>query len=72
MIIRTTTDPITLRDVPDAASHPCVYEGDGDNGLEIYFETEANRQEDLSMGADEDDHRIILQGNDVDEGIDQG
>lgn len=37
MNIRTTTDPISLRDISNPESHPCVYDGDGDNGLEIYF-----------------------------------
>ncbi len=49
MIIRTTTDPISLHDVHDPEHHPCVYEGDGDNGLEIYFESEENRQIFLNM-----------------------
>jgi len=44
MIIRTTTDPITLHEVPDPENHPCVYDGDGVNSLEIYFENEENRQ----------------------------
>jgi hypothetical protein len=35
MHIRTTTDPITLHDVPDPDNHPCLYEGDGENGLGI-------------------------------------
>jgi len=29
MHIRTTMDPISLRDVPDPEHHPCLYEGDG-------------------------------------------
>ena len=37
MIIRTTTDPISMNEVSDPESHPCVYDGDGENGLEIYF-----------------------------------
>ena len=41
MLIRTTTAP---RGVPDPENHPCVYDGDGENGLEIYFENEENRQ----------------------------
>jgi hypothetical protein len=28
MLIRTTTDPVTLRDVADPENHPCFYEGD--------------------------------------------
>ena len=38
MHIRTTTDPISLRDVPNPELHPCLHEGDSVNGLEIYFE----------------------------------
>jgi hypothetical protein len=34
MIIRTTTDPISLNEVSDPESHPCIYEGDGDERLE--------------------------------------
>lgn len=44
MHIRTTTDPISLHEVPDPENHPCLYEGDGENGLEIYFENEENRK----------------------------
>lgn len=46
MHIRTTTDPITLHDVPDPDNHPCLYEGDGEHGLEIYFEND-EKQENL-------------------------
>jgi hypothetical protein len=42
MIIRTTTDPISSREVLNPEDHPCVYDGDGENGLEIYFENEEN------------------------------
>ncbi len=44
MHIRTTLDPISLHDVPDSEHHPCQYEGDGVNGLEIYFENEENKK----------------------------
>jgi len=60
MNTRTTTDPITLRDVPQPELHPCVYEGDGDNGITIYFETEATRQAYLDMKLP--DHKVV-QGN---------
>ena len=42
MQLQTTTDPITLRDVKDSENHPCLYEGDGENGLAIRFENEEN------------------------------
>jgi hypothetical protein len=40
-----------------------VYEGDGENGIKIYFENEEDRQKYLDLGKD---HRIVLQGNDTD------
>jgi hypothetical protein len=40
MIIRTTTDPMTLRDVTPLDLHPSLFEGDKENGLEIHFESE--------------------------------
>lgn len=61
MIIRTTTDPITLHEVTDPEHHPCVFDGTGDDGIEVYFETEANRQTYLSM---ELEGSKVLMGND--------
>jgi len=69
MIIRTTTDPISLREVTDPENHPCVYDGDGDNGLEIYFENETNRQIYLNM---KDDGKIVLKGDDSEDYIAEG
>lgn len=71
MHIRTTMDPITLNEVPDPESHPCLYEGDGEDGLEIYFENEENRQEYLRLGT-EADTRIVLQGNDSEDYVAEG
>ena len=61
MHIRSTTDPITLKDVPNPETHPCVYDGDGDNGLEVYFETEENREQYLRMKVGEP---LALKGDD--------
>lgn len=69
MIIRTTTDPISLQEVPDPDAHPCVYEGDGENGIEIYFESEENRQTYLNM---EVGGNIVLQGDDSDDYVAEG
>lgn len=69
MNIRVTTDPISMRDVPDPESHPCLYDGDGDNGLEIYFENEANRQEYMDIKMDSD---IVLQGDDSEDYVAEG
>ncbi|MDQ7075757.1 MAG: hypothetical protein Q9O24_11535 [Gammaproteobacteria bacterium] len=69
MHIRTTTDPITSREVTDPEHHPCVYDGDGINGLEIYFENEKNKQVYLAM---ELENKKILMGNDTDDYIAEG
>lgn len=69
MVIRSTTDPITLNDVLNPEQHPCVYEGDGDNGLEIYFENEENRQIYLNMSMD---GNIVLKGDDSDDYVAEG
>jgi len=69
MILRTTTDPISQHEVSDPDNHPCVYDGDGENGLEIYFENEINRKIYLDM---EMDNKIVLQGNDSDDYVAEG
>jgi len=69
MHIRTTTDPISLRDVPDPENHPCLYEGDGDNGLEIYFENEENKEIYMEMELED---RKILTGNDSEDYVAEG
>jgi len=71
MHIRVTTDPISLNEVHDLSSHPCHYEGDGDNGLEIYFESAANMQEFMEWERNED-HKITLQGNDSEDYVAEG
>jgi hypothetical protein len=40
---------MTLRDVPDPEHHPHLFEGDSENGLDIAFESEANRQAYLDL-----------------------
>jgi hypothetical protein len=47
-----TTDPMTGNDVRDLEHAPFVIEGAGDNALTIYFESEASKQEYLSLEAD--------------------
>ena len=61
MNIRCTMDPISLHEVIDLDTAPCLYEGDGENGIEIYFENEADREIYRSLG---NDHHIVLKGND--------
>ena len=69
MHIRTTLDPISLHDVPDPDNHPCLYEGDGENGLEIYFENEANKK--IYMEMELEDKKVLI-GNDTDDYIAEG
>ena len=69
MIIRTTTDPISAHYVTNPEEHPCVYDGDGDNGLEIYFENEENRQAYLHM---EMEDRKVLRGDDTEDYVAEG
>ena len=45
----TTRDPITGRDVVERETAPFVTEGQGENALRIYFETEDSRQEYLKI-----------------------
>ncbi len=69
MNIRTTTDPISMKDVPNPETHPCIYEGDGDNGIEIYFENEKNREEYLHIKIE---GNIVLKGNDSEDYVAEG
>ena len=71
MHIKVTTDPMTLREVTHPETHPCHYEGDGVNGLEIYFENDDNMQSFLKWQQD-DDHKITLTGSDSGDYIAEG
>lgn len=39
-----TRDPISGNEVPNPESHPFILEGNGDNALKIYFESEETKQ----------------------------
>ena len=69
MHIRSTLDPISLHEVPDPEHHPCLYEGDGVNGVEIYFENEENKKiyMDMELGG-----KKVIAGNDTDDYIAEG
>jgi len=69
MNIRCTMDPISGHEVTNLEAAPCLYEGDGDNGIEIYFENEEDRQAYLVLGVD---HRIVLEGNATDDYVAEG
>jgi len=71
MNIRVTIDPMTQQEVSNPDLHPCLYQGDGDNGLEIYFENEKSRQAYIVWQGD-DDHCITLEGNDSDDYVAEG
>lgn len=44
-IMRTsTTDPVSLHDVTDLNHAPHLIQGAGDNAIDIYFESEENKQ----------------------------
>ncbi|MGB5605836.1 MAG: hypothetical protein WBN51_04905 [Gammaproteobacteria bacterium] len=69
MHLRTTRDPISGNEVENPSTAPCIYEGDGDNGIEIYFENEDDRQIYLELGKD---HSITLHGNDSEDYVAEG
>lgn len=48
-MITVTRDPITLNDVTDLDRAPFVVEGSDERAVKIYFESEANRAEYLSL-----------------------
>ena len=69
MLIRTTTDPMTLKDVPSPDKHPCLLEGDSENGLQISFQSEETRKEYLDLTPH---NPLILEGNDSEDYIAEG
>jgi len=67
------TDPITGHTLTDTAGQPWVQEGDPEDGLRIYFESEESRRsyEAIPTERPEQDLGRTL-SNDVDEGYDEG
>ena len=70
MLIRTTTDPVTLKDVTNPGEHPYILDGDWEEGLLIYFENEQTRR--TFQELDEDEHKLVLKGNSSDDYIAEG
>ena len=71
MHIRSTLDPISLHEVPDPEHHPCLYEGDGVNGVEVYFENEENKQ--IYMDMDKElGQKKVLASDDSDDYVAEG
>lgn len=48
----STTDPITMRDVPDPEHHPFLVEGEGPNAIKIYFESEDTKREYMDISVE--------------------
>jgi hypothetical protein len=69
MNILCTMDPISWNEVTNLDGAPCLYEGDGENGIAIYFENEVDLEIYRTLGQD---HRIVLQGDDSDDYIAEG
>ena len=55
-MITSTLDPISMNDVTDTSNAPFVIEGKGENALKVFFESEQNKQEYLSIGLHGSDH----------------
>jgi hypothetical protein len=62
-------DPMTLHDVANPEQHPCLYQGDGDNGLEIYFESEENLMGYLDLKSEPSK---VIQGDDSEDYVAEG
>jgi hypothetical protein len=45
----STLDPMSLNDVQDIDNAPYVIDGDGDNAIKIYFESEQSKTEYLEL-----------------------
>jgi len=68
-----TTDPITLKDIPDPAGMLYIVEGPPDNNVVVYFESETSRQQylDIQVEHPATEHKLNLD-NPTDEFIDEG
>lgn len=69
MFIRTTTDPMTAREVPSPEKHPHLFEGDAQNGLDISFESEQSRQDYIDLKPHDPK---VLEGNDSEDYVAEG
>lgn len=55
----TTVDPMTGNEVTDTGNAPFVVEGEGDDALKLYFESEVSQREYIEFSADSDDSMLI-------------
>ncbi len=67
------TDPISGRTIADTDGHPWIQEGDPDDGLTVYFESEENMRTyaEIPTQHPEQGLRKTL-SNDTGEGFDEG
>lgn len=47
MLIRSTTDPVSLNEIPVLKGHPFIYKGSKYHGVLVYFENEENKRRHL-------------------------
>ncbi len=66
-VMHAHMDPISMHEVE--SDRYCLFDGDESGGVEIYFESEENRQAYLKLGSD---HRIALMENRTDDYIAEG
>ncbi|MBF0154154.1 MAG: hypothetical protein HQL64_10485 [Magnetococcales bacterium] len=70
MDIVSTTDPISQKDLyGHTEGLPCYVDGQGDDYLTVYFESEANRKEYMAIPMEPSTMDLT---NDTDEGVDEG
>lgn len=68
-----TTDPISLGDIPDTRGKPYLVEGDTENNVVIYFESEENKRQYLAIPVEHPCSEIRLNlDNPTDDMIDEG
>jgi len=67
------TDPITGHTLTDTAGRPSVQEGDPDEGLRIYFESDESRDSYRAIPTEHPEQGLSRTlSNDRDEGYDEG
>ena len=67
------TDPITGHTLADTTGHPWVQEGDPDEGLRIYFDSEESKRHYEAIQTEHPEQGLPRTlSNDVDEGYDEG
>ena len=69
----STTDPISLCDIPDIAGKPYVVEGDADHNLVVYFESEEHKRQYLAIPIEHPCSELSINlDNPTDDMVDEG